>query len=58
MPSRLGTTLWVAQWAYSVDLASGASSWLGKTRRVEPVGEACIKLVSGAVAMANERGLA
>jgi len=52
--SRLGTTLWVAQWAYSVDLASGASSWLARTRRVEPVGEACIRIVSGAVARSNQ----
>jgi len=54
MPSQLRTTLWVAQWAYSVDFASGAASWIKKTRRVEPVREACLEIVSRAIARLGE----
>jgi 5-methylcytosine-specific restriction endonuclease McrA len=54
MASNVLTTLGVAQWAYSVDFAAGAATWVGKTRRVEPASQACIMIVAEGIRSARE----
>ena len=54
MASHLPRTLAVAQWAYSADFASGAATWLGRTRRIEPARPECILIVARGARSASE----
>ena len=54
MASNVHSTLGVAQWAYSVDFAAGAATWIGKTRRVELAGPACVMIVAEGVRRVRE----